>query len=231
MHPDLRAGYIKRHNVAVEKIARAIMSGNKGRWLVVADLRTDVVDNLSETLGRVVGTRVPHFMLQQVPEEERKKMRPDLLFVQGMDEGWQHRCTTPHQLQSQLQALKARCTVYIVEVGYCRDHKAVEKRAEKKRQHRLLAQRLQAEGWKVEQVPIVLGHCGSVYKPEMDLLQDKNKLGISKQDTEQLFKELHEHAVHSLGYVARKYQELRAARNKELGQRWPRRPARPRRPP
>ena len=116
-----------------------------------------------------------------------------------------------------------------MEVGYCRDHKAVEKRSEKKRQHRLLAQKLQAEGWKVEQVPLVLGHCGSVYTPEMALVQ--GKLGVSKQDTERLFKELHKHAVRSLGYVARKYQELRSARNRELGMGWPRRPARPRRPP
>jgi ribonuclease HI len=212
-HRVLSACYIKRHNEAVAAIAKVVANGSRGRWLQVADLRKECLGEMSEEQQQLVASRIPAYMLPEVPDGERLKMRPDIMFVDGMEEGWQAEEVTAARLQD----MKRRCTVYILEVGYCRDNAALRKRAEKKRQHALLRRALRKEGWKVEDMPIVLGHCGSVYGHELDLLQ---KLGVTKQDALALLKWLHEHAVKSTCGVARLYQQLRSERNKELGYVW-----------
>jgi ribonuclease HI len=213
-HRVLSACYIKRHNEAVAAIARAVANGSRGRWLQVADLRKECLGEMSEEQQQLVASRIPAYMLPKVPDNERLKMRPDIMFVDGMEEGWKAEEVTTTRLRS----MKRRCTVYILEVGYCRDNAALRKRAEKKRQHALLREALRKEGWQVEDVPIALGHCGSVYGHELDVLH--KKLGVAKQDVLKLMKWLHEHAVKSTCGVARLYQQLRSERNKELGYVW-----------
>jgi hypothetical protein len=212
-HRVLTACYIKRHNEAVAAVAKVIANGSRGRWVQVADLRKECLGELSTEQGEEVASRIPAFMLPAVADEERLKMRPDIMFVDGMDEGWQGAEVTAERVRS----LKDRCTVYILEVGYCRDNAALRKRAEKRRQHARLRRALRAEGWKVQDVPIVLGHCGSVYEHELEVLQT---LGVTKADTLALLKWLHEHAIRSTCGVARLYQQLRSKRNAELGYVW-----------
>jgi len=212
-HRVLSACYIKRHNEAVAAVAKAVANGSRGRWLQVADLRQECLGELSEAQREVVTSRIPAFMLPDVADEERLKMRPDILFVDGMEEGWQGMEVTTERLRR----LKARCTVYMLEVGYCRDNAALRKRAEKRRQHIKLRRALRAEGWKVVEVPFVLGHCGSVYGQELEALQT---LGVTKADALALLKWLHEHAIRSTCGVARLYQQLRSKRNAELGYVW-----------
>ncbi len=77
-------------------------------------------------------------------------------------------------------------------MGSCRDNTALRKRAEKRRQHTRLRRALRAEGWKVVDMPIYLGHCGSVYGHELDFLRT---LGITKTDALALLRWLHEHAI------------------------------------
>ena len=116
-HPMLKACYIKRHNEMVAAISRAIAQGDRGRWLLVADLRADHLGELSELQKKEVVSRVPRFMLPKVTEQDRLRMRPDILFVDGMDEGWQD----DEVDEGLLASMKQRCVVYLLEVGYCRD--------------------------------------------------------------------------------------------------------------
>ena len=64
---------------------------------------------------------------------------------------------------------------------------------------------------------IVLGHCGSVFKRDMDALRG---LGVPCDKLEGLFAALHENAVTYTCTAARAYQQLRGARNAELGYGW-----------
>jgi len=140
-------------------------------------------------------------------------MRPDIMFVDGLDEGWQQ----DEVGSSLLATMKAKCTVYLLEVGYCRDSAALLKRFEKKRQHWRLRRALRAEGWTVADVPVALGHCGSVYGHELDALL---RLGVERKDALKLLDWLHGHAVRSTCGAARAYQRLRHERNRELGMTW-----------
>ncbi len=51
-------GYIQRHNETVAAISKAIANGKKGRWLLVADLRKDVLEGLSEQQQQEVTSRI-----------------------------------------------------------------------------------------------------------------------------------------------------------------------------
>jgi len=212
-HPKLSAYYIWRHNEAVAMIAWAVANGSKGRWLQVVDLRKEALGKLSAAQRKEAASRVPAYMLPDVPEETRKKMRPDIMFVEGLDEGWQEADVTPDRLKK----MQKTCKVFLLEIGYCRDNKAVQKRAEKKRQHVRLKQALVEAGWTVDDVPLVFGHCGSVYEHEREALQ---ALGVTKNDTIALLRRLHEHAIKSTCAVARLYQQLRGEENRKLGYVW-----------
>jgi len=136
-HPVMTACYMKRHNGTVAEVAQAVSTGSKGRWLLVADLRADALDELGREQKKEVASRIPGYMLPGVSEEDRVRMRPDILFVDGLDEGWQDERVT----EEWLGTAKKKCKVYILEVGYCRDSAARRKREEKKRQHTRLKKR------------------------------------------------------------------------------------------
>ena len=212
-HPKLTACYMWRHNEAVAAIARAVANGSKGRWLQVVDLRKDFLGEVSVAQRKEATSRIPGYMLPHVPESTRLKMRPDIMFVDGLEEGWQDLEVT----QDRLKDMQRRCRVHILEVGYCRDNAALQKRFEKKRQHAALVKELRQAGWEVEEVPLALGHCGSVYRHELEAIQ---RLGVDKKDATTLFKWLHRHAVNSTCAAARLYQQLRRERNRELGHTW-----------
>ena len=107
----------------------------------------------------------------------------------------------------------------VIEVGYARDCDAAAKRAEKRAQHAELVRLLEAAGWRVQVVPVVLGHCGSVYGEDMKAVRS---LGVDREAVRRLFARLHDNAVTYTCAAARAYQELRAERNRELGQLVPR---------
>jgi hypothetical protein len=217
-HPRLKACYIQRHNETVAAISKAIANGKKGRWLLVADLRKDVLGGLSEQQQQEVASRIPAYMLPEVDEDARKKMRPDIMFVDRLDEGSHKWDATSEGIAS----MKKVCKVYILEVGYCRDNAATRKRAEKKRQHRVLREALEKEGWAVQDIPLVFGHCGSVFGHELDALV---QLGVEKRDALTLLGRLHAHAVRSTCNAARLYQQLRKEANLAQGRTWAKRGA------
>jgi hypothetical protein len=214
----MKACYIQRHNETVAAVSKAIANGKKGRWLLVADLRKDVLGGLSEQQRKEVASRIPAYMLPEVDGDVRKKMRPDIMFVDRLDEGSHEWDSTSGGLAS----MKKECKVYILEVGYCRDSAATRKRAEKKRQHRALREALEKEGWAVQDIPLVFGHCGSVYGHELDALV---QLGVDKKDALTLLRRLHAHAVRSTCNAARLYQQLRKETNLAQGRSWTKRGA------
>ena len=199
-------------------MAEALLKGSKGRWLAGADLSEAALEGLHKHTEEQVVTRIPAELLPNVGEEVRRKMRPDILFVTGLDEG-KLRATAgdPQARHRFLQAAKANCTVNLIEVGYCRDDKAPSKAAHKMRQHLELQDALVKEGWTVQVVPIVLGHCGSVYYRDMEAVQ---KLGVDKAGAKALFTALHDNAVKYTCAAARTYQQLRAEKNRAFGYRW-----------
>ena len=143
-----------------------------------------------------------------------------------MDEGWEPRQAGCRG--ARLAQMKSKCTLRILEVGYGGDHKSIQKRHEKRRQHATLAAALRGEGWRVELTPLVLGHCGSVFAQEMEAMA---KLGLSKAKVDTLFTNLHTNAIRSLLAVARCYMFLKAAKYKELELSWRKPPPRPKQPP
>ena len=84
-------------------------------------------------------------------------------------------------------------------------------------QHRELVGKLQEAGWEVQYEVIVLGHCGSVFRRDMETMQE---LGVPRDKLEGLFSGLHDNAVKYTCAAARLYQQLRSARNSELGYGW-----------
>jgi len=84
MHPQLRSCYIKRHNEAVARIARALAAGDLGRWLLVADLNKEDREGLAGEVHREVHSRIPEGLLPGVEQHLREKLRPDILFAVGM---------------------------------------------------------------------------------------------------------------------------------------------------
>jgi len=229
-HPQLHARYIKRHNDAVALIARAITEGEYGRWLVVADLNVDERDSLSERVRGLVQARLPDWMLPHMSTEDRNKMRPDLMFVIGAEEGAPEpptRATGSHRPVGrdvkQPAPDPARQRVVIIEVGYARYSDMADELEEKMKQHQALADALQhptdpsQRAWETEIVPVVLGHCGSVLQSSMDAMR---ALGVSKDATDRLFKDLHDNAITHTASAAWSHRALRLAANLEAGRRW-----------
>ena len=211
-HRDLNACYIKRHNEAVALIAQAIAGGKKGRWLLVTDLNKETLVGIAAQVGHEVHNRIPKEKLPAVPEADRIRLRPDILFLEGAEDGHGTGTSSPPRKKG-----KFKKKAYIIEVGYGRDCAAADKRAEKEAQHKILAGHLKGAGWEVVTTTVVLGHCGSVYLEDMKKMEE---LGVERKPTEKLFKDLHSNAIRYTCSAARLYQQLRAERNRELGQRW-----------
>jgi hypothetical protein len=228
-HPHMHARYITRHNEAVALIAQAIAMGDYGRWLVVADLNKDDRDSLSAQVRQTVRPRLPGWLLPNVAKETRDKLRPDLLFVIGAEEGnvpdtpprvpgkRQRQGTAPQPAEPD----PGRKRAIIIEVGYTQDSEMAERLETKMAQHLELAAALTGAGWETEIVPIVLGHCGSVLKSGMDAVR---ALGVSKEATGRLFNDLHDNAITHTCAAAWTHRALRQEANLAAGRRWQRRP-------
>jgi hypothetical protein len=229
-HPEVRACHLKRHNEAVRQIARAIASGSNGRWLVVADLKSEELGTLAGDVGGPVRSRPPPGLLPGLNDGQRRqlmRMRPDILLMVGAEDDGTVRPPSP---EAGGRPRKRRCTgvagrsgrragrvAYIVEVGYTRDCNAAERRKQKAVQHERLAELLRSQGWVVRHVPVVLGHCGSVYKEDIRAMQ---QLGVDKKEATRLFESLHDNAIRLTCAAARAHQRLRAEANRTAGRRW-----------
>jgi hypothetical protein len=108
------------------------------------------------------------------------KMRPDILFIKGHKPGGR-----PPKTRRQRQ----KCTVQIVEVGYCPDTRWKEKTKEKAEQHATLVRELRRVGWKVEDPYIfTFGVGGTIFQESLMALR---RLGVNKRQAESTLRNIH----------------------------------------
>jgi ribonuclease HI len=179
--PRLKAMHIHRHNRATRIIQAALQrhSTHGSAYTIM-----DACPAAEAASHDVQGTRLPPFLLLNVPEEQRAKWRPDILRIIGLP-------PTPTEGDIQLAlARRNRYTVQVVEVGYCSDTRWRETVKKKLEQHNDLINALAAEGWKVSIEPsvIVLGAMGTVYLSGEKALQ---ALGMSPTHSSAVLAELH----------------------------------------
>ena len=189
LHKEMKALYIARHNAAVLKIYEAIQKGELHNCVTIMDATT------KEKMPRgVESTRIEPWVLPKVPDEIRKKLRPDLLIFEGLDRGM---LDNFKGLKQERKNTMKNCTVHIIEVGYASSTRYLEKREEKSDQHTQLYDLLKAEGWNVqytEKHKVILGTSGTIFKPTVSLFEDILK--ISKAKTDSTLNKLSAHAVY-----------------------------------
>ena len=190
----MRAEYVKRHNDAVRMTVRALQRGRHGGAFTIMDAAARDLDT--------DGNRFPQFLLPVLEETKRRKMRPDILRILGLPAH-----PTPSDI-ARATSHQSTCTIQLVEVGYCSDFSWKRKLEEKQAQHVALAQALTEAGWKVETHYIILGNCGTIYKPTLATLQD---LGLTAAQATTLCNELNIHAIFLLHEIVCARRELEAA--------------------
>ena len=170
----------------------------------------------TETPPGVNATRVPGWMLPEVHPETLKKMRPDIMIVQGMRPGQQGPGT---DLKNFKWNIKNKYRIHIVEVGYCSDTWHAERQAEKHQQHQRLIKTLRDAGWNVPEANVhtlMLGTCGTILQSTLEHLE---KLQVSRGAAKTLALRLHRHAVttaHAI-VIQRRRNEHHAPRKKPGG--------------
>jgi ribonuclease HI len=155
-HPTFKGCYIARHNQATCTLNTAIDTGRLGACFTIMDVTS--TDNLP--FG-VFDSRIPRWMVPAIPPHfppdfDLKKLRPDILKVEGL----------PHTDFLQLQAagllycdttmttLKSKCIIHPFEVGYTSEFSHSSCLASKQQQHVLLIELFQYNGWTVFTTPV-----------------------------------------------------------------------------
>ncbi len=156
----------------------------------------------------VWGTRLPAWLLPGLPDAHRRKLRLDILLIEGL-------------LTVQLPGCKEACgalaieevrdlcgthpTVHIVEVGHTADRLHAEKHAEKAAQHQPLVSHLQAHGWCTQCHVVTLGVGGTVCAP---LIKTLGRLGVDAPQATATLHWLHERAARMLHTLVNTRREL-----------------------
>jgi hypothetical protein len=193
-HSQMQAMYVARHDKAVRSIHKTLLRNAGGAAYTVMDACRE--EELQEYSADA--KRLPEWLLPGVPEEERRRMRPDILRVIGLPAA-----PTPEQVQEAVRC-KHRHPIQIVEVGYTADTKWQEKRDAKKEQHKMLVTALRQAGWTVETYIILVGRTGTVYKFCKAALE---QLGTTRQAACALLVKLSVQAVlaaHNIGMARRR---------------------------
>jgi hypothetical protein len=176
----MKKQYILRHDEAVRMICEAILHGSLGGCYTVMDAgrRVDLPHGVADK-------RVAEWLLPDIPDAQRRTMRPDILLIPGVTE-------TRHPTSMED---RSNYTVHIIEVGYCADTQLDLKQHEKAQQHQQLADLLSGAGWNVQYTTLQalsLGYCGAIRK---DLAKAMQSVGVEHKDASTLCTRLHWHAV------------------------------------
>ena len=137
--------------------------------------------------------------------------KPDMVLIEGKDVEEEVRCT-----------VKGRCTVHIVEVGYCWDYKWKEKHDEKQGVYQNLKTALEAAGWsKVVLHSVPLGATGLTG----DMQDTWKALGLDRDGADRLRRRIMDVTWESLvGIVKARYAALAEVRQSEAdvrtGEQW-----------
>lgn len=167
-HKQMKGFYILRHNEAVRIVNKAMRQSTE-----MSDGLT-WMDAGKEGAEHTQGTRLPAWILPAVQEEDRLKMRPDILFMKGAPDAYDNR--------TEALTDKSGITIHLIELGYGSDTRYLEKRAEKKLQHQALEAALRLEGWAVVVHTIIIGAGGTLFEDLQQFLRDTLKLKNCAQE-------------------------------------------------
>ena len=176
-HHDMRAAYIKRHDLAVKLIQKSISKGQLGGAYTIMDAgkATDLPDS-------VQCKRLPESLRPTtIPLEAWRKMRPDILIIPSLKT-----CEMPDT--------QTRYNITLVEVGYCSDTNHNVKLREKQQQHAELVAGLRLAGHIVTMHPLTLGTTGTIHQ---NLRAALHALGVEKDAQLKVTGKLHQHATAS----------------------------------
>ena len=151
---------------------------------------------LADLPPEVQTKRIPEWLLPAVPPDTLKRMRPDLLIIEGLKEP--SPAANPHMTRMELKrGINFKYRFHIMEVGYCCDTNHEDKDLQKQQQHATLRDLLQAEyplpDIRYHSIP--LGRCGTIPASLASTLKD---LGLPSGKATCIAEDLHVHAVHWL---------------------------------
>jgi hypothetical protein len=199
--------YIKRHNKAVCMLQAAVSAGTKGGMLCVmmdACPASDLPDG-------VLGTRLPKWLLPRsslpvildpssqrplCPTIVRRKLRPDLLYVEGLPAEAIVSGAVP-------RSTRKCCTVHVIEIGYVAESPAslAARVRDKHQQHAALCAALSSAGWRLHEGSpnvLLLGQAGTVFDAWSRGL---DALGVVGRSRDTLLNSLHVHALTSAAAI------------------------------
>ena len=136
-------------------------------------------------------------MLPNTPEEERTKMRPDLLLVKGLTQREANNWSNDLRVHD-----KKRYIIHIFEIGYGSDTCLDNKERTKLDQHTKLITALQEEGWTTNYTALPLGTTGGIPNNVVNALKDRLKLSHNQVD--KTCHKLHDLAIRTAHALVRK---------------------------
>ena len=204
-HPAMKPLYVARHNKAVITLHASVAAGPKGGMLCVM---MDACPTAALPDG-ILGTRLPPWLLPArslpamtcpltaqplCPASVRRKLRPDLLYVEGLSAADVASTPIPRRL-------RRRAVVHVVEVGYITETADSYQAglARKRAQHDTLCAALRDAGWRIRgdgPTVLLLGNAGTVF---CDWAPALSALGVAAEPALSLMRSLH---THSLRYAA-----------------------------
>ena len=212
-HPRMKAQYILRHDQAVAMILKTIKNGKNGGCYTIMD-----AGQAADLPEGVAGKRLPPWILPKVDNETRRKLRPDILIIEGLDSNTvpQENTNKYAKFINNIKHIKENTKIHIVEVGYTGDLAFIQKKEEKQEQHKDLVSLLRGEGWTIDEKtlarPIVLGVGGAMYKDTRACLLH---LGVEPPRVEKIMRKLNMHATQAVSSI------LHARREEETAHRKP----------
>jgi ribonuclease HI/exonuclease III len=194
-HRVMKAMYIARHNHAVQRIQKLI---SKHSCMAAFYTVMDACSESDITQHGAHSTRIPRWVLPGLGDEERNKLRPDILIVYG------HKGTAHNY-----EIVEMRCAqteIYMMEIGYCPDTQEAERYTTKSKQHETLQQLLRQQGDLADLETVLLGTSGSIPKSLRSYLMDVHK--IPTPPIEKLLNHLNAHAINTAHSITCKRREL-----------------------
>lgn len=182
-HDTMERMYTARHNSTGRLLLRAISKGDLGTDLVMADLGSAEKCELD---GAPVLSRCPKELEPFLRNHTGRNSRPDaIILTKGAD---------------------GTDTISIIEFKYCKDTKPEDQLEKCMTQHSSLISDLRAAGYKVEIVPILIGHSGTIYTSHT--LDNMKKLGISTYHARKCALKMHVDAINHLHSIVKTRRHL-----------------------
>jgi hypothetical protein len=185
-HPDIKGSFIKRHDDVVRVLAKEIEKSNNfnilgNRGYLIVDAKEE--KGLEKEGG--IPKRIPEWVLPNVAQDTRNKMRPDIMHISGVSEDPE---------AEDIEDIKARAKISIIEVGFTMDYNYAQKKKEKEEQHSILREELTKEGWKVEwQRNFIVGVGGVLFKDNRTFLE--KDMGLEMEEVNRVMKKIQSIAI------------------------------------